>query len=172
MTKHLWKDRIKGGGGDWAPSQILSGGHGMKICNDDTTGPVTGRAPRLPPLCALWNSESNQCNSFTMTLLFAWITQNRTAQWNIYITTNEWRELKPSFATLSTFFSSATRRTILNVESVSCNQQPDCSSSFLPPAFRWSYVFKMILLDLCKHRWLDDSFSTAAGHLQRPCDSF
>lgn len=105
---------------------------------------------RFPPLSALWNSESNQCNSFTMILLFCLklIQNRRTLQWyknNIYVTfdTSQWmRELKPSFVTLSTFWSA--------------RQTTKCLIGFLfwvlvrllfillLPDFHWFYVFRLV----------------------------
>lgn len=79
--------------------------------------------------------------------------------------TQEWRELKPSFATLSTFFQ-VPQRGLSKVWNrflvISVTRLLFILSA---AGFCWSYVLKMILLDLCKHRLLDNSFYTTADHL-------
>lgn len=150
MTKHLWKDGIRGGL-SCEPNPLGWTRHDNLQWRHDWTG--HGKSTAAPSSLCLRNSESNQCNSFTMTLLFAWITQNRrTAQWNIYIGMynipiyiciydNERVErTKAIICNPKHIFSSATTRTILNVEPVSCNQ---CDQITLHPFCRQLFAGHM-----------------------------
>lgn len=143
MTKHLWKDGIRGG--DWAPSQILSGGHGndnLQWRHDWTGHGKSTAAPSSLCLMELWVQSMQLIHDDIAFCL------NHTEQKNgavkyiyrhiyytyIYIYDNgRLEQTKAIICNPKHIFSSATTRTILNVESISCNR---CDQITLHPFCR------------------------------------
>lgn len=138
--------------GDWASSQILSGGHGTIICNDDTTG--HGKSRRGSLLSVPYGTQSPINATHSQWYCFSAWNSYKTEEWcsdkkNIYNTfdMSQWmRELKPSFATLSTFWS-ATQTTNL-IRQVSnwflVISMVRLLFILLLPDFHWLYVFKLV----------------------------